>query len=120
MTLKGVLDRVSRVLHPARARNLVDKATRSVQEKADEYIARHRSEFVSHARTEAERFIAEQVALIEAKIDEKVAEIERKIDEQIEKEVKSKLKVLIYTLLAVIAMSLVSLAYLYFKRQAGL
>jgi hypothetical protein len=64
--------------------------------------------------------MAEQIALIEAKVDEKIAEIEAKVDEQIEKELRHKLRLLLWTLLAVIAMSLVSLVYLAARRALGL
>ena len=79
-----------------------------------------RDEFLAHARSEAEVFMAEQIALIEAKVDEKIAEIEAKVDEQIEKELRHKLRLLIWTLLAVVAMSLVSLVYLAARRALGL
>ncbi|MFQ5598308.1 MAG: hypothetical protein ACE5GK_09695 [Nitrospiria bacterium] len=63
--------------------------------------------------------MAEQMAIIEAKVDTKILEIEQKIDAQIEKEIRNKLRVLIYTLLGMILMSLISLAYLYLKRHFG-
>lgn len=95
-------------------------ATQKVQEKTDRYLDRKREELVVHARTEAERFVAEQMIVIEAKVDEKLDEIERRLDALIEKEVRNKLRILIYTLAAVIGMSLISLGYLYLKRRMGL
>ena len=114
------LYRVGRILTPLVATQVVSQATRTAQERAEDYITKKREEFVSHAKTEAERFVAEQVILIEAKIDQKIIEIERKIDEQIEKEIRSKLRILIYTLIVVIAMSLVSIGYLYLRKWLGL
>ncbi|HZR47079.1 MAG TPA: hypothetical protein VFA47_10265 [Candidatus Manganitrophaceae bacterium] len=91
-----------------------------VRERADLYIDEKRNEFVSHARTEAEQFMAEQMIVIEAKVDAKIDEIERRFDALIEKEIRTKLRILILTLSAVIVMSLVSLAYLYIKKRMGL
>lgn len=91
-----------------------------VREKTDLYIDQKRNEFVSHARTEAEQFMAEQVLLMEAKIDAKIDEIERRFDALIEKEIRTKLRILVLTLSAVIVMSLLSLGYLYLKRRMGL
>ncbi|HEY5648393.1 MAG TPA: hypothetical protein VIU33_02760 [Nitrospiria bacterium] len=112
--------RIGRLLSPFLTHFAVSQATRSVQEKAEDYISKKQAEFVTHARTEAERFMLEQVALIEAKVDLKLEEIEQKIDEQIEKEIRSKLRILVYTLLFVVVMSLVSLGYLYIKKRMGL
>ena len=109
-----------KILTPFLATPIVTIATRSAQERAEDFISKKREEFVSHARTEAELFMAEQIALIEQKVDTKISELERKIDEQIEKEIRSKLRVLIYTLLAVIFMSAISLGYLYLKKRLGL
>ena len=96
------------------------RAAGRIREKADLYIDEKRNEFVSHARTEAEQFVAEQMVLIEAKVDAKVDEIERRFDALIEKEIRTKLRILILTLSAVIVMSLLSLGYLYLKRRMGL
>ena len=115
MAWQGILVKISRILTPIIATRVVTKAGRVAQDRAEDYIAKKRREFVSHAKTEAEVFVAEQVVLIEQKVDAKIAEIERKIDEQIEKEVRSKLRILIFTLIAVVLMSLVSLGYLYFR-----
>jgi gas vesicle protein len=97
-------------------RRVVRKGSRRIEE----LIEAKRREFISHARSEAELFMAEQVALIEAKVDEKIAEIEDKVDQQIEKELRHKLKLLAWTLLAVVVVSLASLAYLAARRYLGL
>lgn len=115
----GIL-RIGKILSPFLGTIAVSRATRSVQEKAEDYISKKQEDFVSHARTEAERFMLEQIAVIEAKVDLKLEQIEQKIDEQIEKEVRSKLRILIFTLLFVVAMSLLSLGYLYIKKRMGL
>jgi tetrahydromethanopterin S-methyltransferase subunit G len=120
MDWQGWMEKIKEAVTSFDATKVVGRATKTVQDKADDYIAKKRSEFVSHARTEAERFIVEQLALIEEKVDLKIAEVEQKIDAQIEKEVRSKLRILIYTLVAVILMSLISLAYLYSKKYLGL
>lgn len=120
MAWQGWLTRVSKALTPLLTAKAVIEAKETVQKKTDEYIDKKRDEFVSEAKNEAERFMIDQIAQIEAKIDRKIIEIERKIDASIEKEVRNKLRVLIYTLLAVILMSLISLGYLYFKQRFGL
>lgn len=91
-----------------------------VREKTDRYIDEKRDELLFHARTEAEQFLSEQMILIEAKVDAKIDEIERRFEALIEKEIRAKLRILIFTLSAVIVMSLLSLGYLYLKRQMGL
>ena len=120
MVWQGWLLRMGKALSPLLTAKAVGDATLTVQKKTDAYIGKKRDEFVSQAKTEAERFMAEQMALIEAKVDEKIIEIEQRIDAQIEKELRNKLHVLIYTLLAVIFMSLISLGYLYLKRRFAL
>lgn len=107
---------VGKVLSPL----ITARAANRVREKADLYIDEKRNEFVSHARTEAEQFMAEQVVIIEAKVDAKIDQIERRFDALIEKEIRTKLQILIFTLVAVIAMSLISLGYLYLKKRMGL
>lgn len=106
---------IGKVLSPLVTARVVER----VREKTDLYIDRKRNEFVSHARTEAEQFVAEQMLLIEAKVDAKIDEIERRFDALIEKEIRTKLRILILTLSAVVVMSLVSLGYLYLKRRMG-
>ncbi|MCG3110959.1 MAG: hypothetical protein MCM46_03955 [Candidatus Manganitrophus sp. SB1] len=107
---------IGKVLSPFVTARMAER----VREKTDLYIDRKRNEFVSHARTEADRFAAEQMLLIEAKVDAKIDEIERRFDALIEKEIRTKLRILILTLAAVILMSLLSLGYLYLKRRMGL
>ncbi len=106
---------IGKVLSPFVTARVVER----VREKTDLYIDRKRNEFVSHARTEADQFMAEQMLLMEAKIDAKIDEIERRFDALIEKEIRAKLRILILTLSAVIVMSLLSLGYLYLKRRMG-
>ena len=107
---------IGKVLSPIVTARMVGR----VREKADLYFDEKRNEFVSHARTEADQFAAEQMAIIEAKVDAKIDEIERRFDALIEKEIRAKLRILILTLSAVVAMSLLSLGYLYLKRWMGL
>lgn len=96
------------------------RVVRKGSQRIEELLEAKRREFISHARSEAEVFVAEQIALIEVKVDEKIAEIELKVDRQIEKELRHKLRLLAWTLLAVVAVSLVSLAYLSIRRSLGL
>lgn len=117
MAWQGLLLKIGKALTTAK---IVGDATKTVQKKTDDFIEKKKEEFVSQARTEAEKFMAEQMVMLEAKIDDKILVIERVIDEQIEKELKNKLRILIYTLVAVILMSLISLGYLYIKRQMNL
>jgi hypothetical protein len=107
---------IGKVLSPLVTARMVGR----VREKTDLYIDEKRNEFVSHARTEAEQFMADQMVIIEAKVDAKVDEIERRLDAMIEKEIRTKLRILILTLIAVTVMSLLSLGYLYLKRKMGL
>ncbi|MEE8219287.1 MAG: hypothetical protein V3R43_01475 [bacterium] len=111
----GVAERLS-AASASQTRKVVEKGSQRVEAM----INAKRDEFLAHARSEAEVFMAEQIALIEAKVDEKIAEIEAKVDEQIEKELRHKLRLLVWTFLAVIAMSLVSLVYLAVRRALGL
>ncbi|MFQ5588444.1 MAG: hypothetical protein ACE5F7_06355 [Nitrospiria bacterium] len=120
MAWRHFISQVAKVLTPLMAGKAVAEAKKTVQKKTDEYIDKKSEAFVSHAKTEAEEFMAKQMMLLEARIDEKILEIEKMIDEQIEKELRNKLKILIYTLAALILMSLVSLGYLYLKRRFGL
>lgn len=114
------ISKLGDALKPLVATNAVDEAKKTVQRKTDEYIDKKQEAFVSKARTEAEQFMAEQMALLESRVDAKILEIEKIIDEQIEKEVRNKLRVLIYTLITVILMSIVSLLYLFLKQKFGL
>lgn len=107
---------VGKVFSPIVTARVVER----VREKTDLYIDQKRNEFVSHARTEAEQFMADQMLMIEAKVDAKVDEIERRFEALIEKEIRAKLRILIFTLSAVVLMSLLSLGYLYLKRRMGL
>ncbi len=109
------LAKIGKVFNPS----LTDRVVGKVQEKTDRYFDQKREEFVAHARIEAEQFITEQMVLIEAKVDAKMNEIEQRLDAMIEKEVRNKLRILIYTLTAMVVMSLVSLGYLYLKRRIG-
>ncbi len=120
MAWQGWLLRMGKAFSPLLTAKAVGEATRTVQQKTDAYIGKKRDEFVTQARTEAEQFMVKQMALIEMKIDAKIIEIEQKIDAQIENEVRNKLRVLIYTLIAVILMSLISLGYLYLKQRFAL
>lgn len=110
----GVAERLS-VASASQTRKVVERGSQHIEA----VIRAKRDEFLAHARSEAELFMAEQIALIEAKVDEKIAEIEAKVDEHIEKELRHKLRLLAWTLLAVIAMSLVSLVYLAVRRALG-
>jgi len=77
MAWQGWLLRMGKALSPLLTVKAVGEATRSVQQKTDAYIGKKRDEFVTQARTEAEHFMVEQMALIEAKVDAKiVAKIE--------------------------------------------
>ncbi len=116
----GIISKVGKVLTPLVAGKAVSGVKKTVQKKTDAYIDKKSEAFVSHAKSEAERFMAEQMVLLEARIDDKILEIEKVIDEQIEKELRSKLRVLIFTLGAVILMSLISLGYLFVKQHFGL
>lgn len=107
---------LGKVISPFVASQVVEK----VQKKTDGYLDRKRNEFILHARSEAEQFMAEQMVVIEARVDAKIDEIEQRFDALIEKEIRTKLRILILTLSAVIAMSVVSLGYLYLKRRMGL
>ncbi len=117
MAWQNLLLKMGKALSTAK---IVGDATKTVQKRTDDFIDKKKEAFVSQAKTEAEKFMAEQMVLLEAKIDEKILTIEKVIDEQIEKELKNKLRILIYTLAAVILMSLISLAYLYMKRKMNL
>ena len=120
MAWYGLISKVGKVLTPLMAGKAVVEAKKTVRKKTDEYIDKKSEAFVSHAKSEAERFMAEQMVLLEARIDDKILEIEKVIDEQIEKELRNKLRILLFTLGALVFMSLISLGYLYVKRRFGL
>ncbi len=114
------ISKLGEILSPLAGGNPVDEAKKTVQRKTDAYIDKKQEAFVSKARSEAEQFMSEQMVLLEAKVDTKILEIEKIIDEQIEKEVRNKLRVLIYTLITVVLMSVISLLYLFLKQKFGL
>ena len=61
-------------------------------------------------------FYRRQMSVLEKRVDQKIAEIEKRLDEQIQKELRIKLRILIYTLLTIILASLLSLGYFYIKK----
>ncbi len=121
MPWREALMKMWKVLDPMVTATAVgEEAKRTIKKQSDDYIDKKGDEFVARARTEAEQFMVDHILLIENKVDVKITEIEQKIDDLIEKELRHKLRILIYTLLTVVLMSLVSLAYLYIKSWLGL
>ena len=121
MAWRKALTKMWEVLDPLVAAKAVgEKASQSLQQKSEAFIDKREEEFVSRARSEAEQFMINHILIIEQKVDSKILDIEKKMDELIEKEVRHKLRILIYTLLTVVLMSLVSLGYLYLKHRFGL
>jgi len=105
------------------AAHTIEKTTQSLKRAPqilEDYLEQKKDKYLSDAKTEAERFFASQLAIMELRIDQKIAEIEKKMDDRIEKELKYKLRILVYTLMAVSIMGLVSLGYLYTKKKIGL
>ena len=101
----------------------VEKTTQTLKRAPhllEEYLEQKKEKYLRDAKTEAEKFFACQLAILELRIDQKITDIEKKLDERIEKEVKYKLRILAYTLSAVIIMGLFSLGYLYAKKKIGL
>lgn len=121
MPWRKALTKMWEVLDPLVAAKAVgEKASQTLQKKSEAFIDKKEEEFVSRARTEAEQFMIDHILIIEEKVDSKILKIEKKMDDLIEKEVRHKLRILIYTLVTVILMSLVSLGYLYLKNKFGL
>jgi len=121
MPWRKTLAKMWEVLDPLVAvKSAGEKAGQSLQEKSEAFLDKREEDFVSRARSEAEQFMIDHILIIERKVDSKILEIEKKLDELIEKEVRHKLRILIYTLVTVVLMSLVSLAYLYLKHRFGL
>ena len=87
--------------------------------EVDRYIDGKREQTLQAARDEADGFLEDWLVRIERRIDHKLVEIEDKIDEQIEKELRAKVWILILTLVTVVGMSVVSLAYFWFKDSVG-
>lgn len=101
----------------------MEKTTQSLKrapQLLEEYLEQKKEKYLRDAKTEAEKFFACQLAILELRIDQKITDIEKKLDERIDKELKYKLRILAYTLSAVIIMGLVSLGYLYTKKKFGL
>lgn len=101
----------------------MEKTTQSLKrapQLLEEYLEQKKERYLRDAKTEAEKFFACQLAILELRIDQKISEIEKKLDERIEKELKYKLRILAFTLGSVIIMGLLSLGYLYAKRKFGL
>jgi hypothetical protein len=72
-------------------------------------------ETLQKARSEAQAFLD----LIEKRIDQKLLEIEKLLEARLQREIYWKLVALRWTLLFVVLMSVISLAYLLLRKQIG-
>jgi hypothetical protein len=102
-----------------------------VRRKVDGYVDAKAVELLDDATRRAEQFRQETLMAVrenamelldvtEQRIDEKLVHIEKMLEERLQAELKMRLRALFFTLLFVLLMALISLGYVWFKRQAGL
>lgn len=95
--------------------------------EVDEYV----NEKAEEARAMAEQFRAETLAQVKAqafellditeqRIDKKLSEIEKTLDARLQQELKMRLRAMVWTLAFVLLMAIVSMIYVWAKREAGL
>jgi len=100
--------------------NKTANALSNTPKKVEAFFDRKKDQYLREVLTEAEVFFQKQTDILEEKVDRKIAEIEKRLDEQIQKELKIKLQILIYTMIAVILVGLFSLGYFAAKKAFGL
>ncbi|MCR4318467.1 MAG: hypothetical protein NUW37_19160 [Planctomycetes bacterium] len=92
---------------------VADGAMKALKEEADHLISKK----ISEAKNIADEFVVQKLEEIKLEIKMMVTEIEIKLDERIEKEITAKVRGLIITLVFVLVMTLISLGYLYAKKN---
>lgn len=100
--------------------NKTANAIGKTPKKVEAFIDRKKEQYLKETLSEAEVFFKKQMDILEEKVDHKIAEIEKRLDEQIQKELRIKLKILIYTMISIILAGLFSLGYFYIKKSFGL
>jgi len=97
------------------AKQHVDEYVRQKMDEAKSVAGGLAEETLVRVKSEATLFLD----VIEARIDEKLVEIEQKLEARLQRELYWKLVALRWTLLFVVVMAAVSLAYLLLKRKLG-
>jgi hypothetical protein len=103
--------------------NAVNKTANAIgntPKKVEAFFDRKKDQYLREVLAEAEVFFQKQTDILEKKVDRKITEIEKRLDEQIQKELKIKLQILIYTMIAIILVGLFSLGYFTIKKAVGL
>jgi vacuolar-type H+-ATPase subunit H len=112
-------------------KSLFDKFESKVRRKVDSYVDNKADALLDDATKRAEQFRQETLDevhnhamklldLTEVRIDEKLVEIEQMLEKRLRAELKMRLRAMLWTLAFVLIMALVSFAYVWVKRSAGL
>lgn len=96
--------------------NYVDEKADEILQDATQRAEQFRHETLTQVKTQA----LELLDVAEKRIDDKLAAIERMLEERMRAELKMKLRALVWTLVFVLLMAAVSIAYIWIKRQQGL
>jgi hypothetical protein len=102
-----------------------------VRRKVDGYVDAKAVELLDDATRRAEQFRQETLFAVrenamqlldvtEHRIDEKLVHIEKMLEDRLQAEMRMRLRALILTLLFVLMMALISIGYVWFKRETGL
>lgn len=107
------------------------KMESNIRRAVDGYVDKKADALMDDATQRAEEFRQETLDLVqsqamqllditEQRIDTKLQEIETLLEQRLRAELRMRLRALIWTLAFVLLMALVSVGYVWFKRQAGL
>lgn len=116
---------------PAGKKGILRKFESGLRRAVDGYVDKKADALLDDATRRAEEFRQETLELVqdhamqlldvtEQRIDKKLQEIEAVLEERLRAEMRMRLRALIWTLVFVLLMALVSVGYVWFKRQAGL
>lgn len=112
-------------------KGILRKFESGLRRAVDGYVDQKADALLDDATRRAEEFRQETLELVqdqamqllnvtEQRIDKKLQEIEAVLEERLRAELRMRLRALIWTLVFVLLMALVSVGYVWFKRQAGL
>jgi hypothetical protein len=112
-------------------KGLFRKFESKVRRKVDGYVDAKAVELLDDATRRAEQFRQETLFavrenamqlldLTEHRIDEKLVQIEKMLEERLQAELRMRLRALVLTLLFVLVMALISIGYVWLKRETGL
>lgn len=131
--LKPAADQPAAETAPGAAgkKGILRKFESGLRRAVDGYVDKKADALLDDATRRAEEFRQETLELVqdhamqlldvtEQRIDKKLQEIESVLEERLRAEMRMRLRALIWTLIFVLLMALVSVGYVWFKRQAGL